>query len=172
MHQELIAAVVILLTIINGTQLHKPTEWLTEGFRNKNATYSNVGAAYDVVSDTWSPIAITKTPEGRWFPLFVWTGSEMIIWSGGEGSLRYRNGARYKPDSDTWVPVAVTINSPTGYSDHQVVWTGAEMILWGGHSSSYVSYRGVYYPMLEPLPEIIMGGCAGSMEEPGCPLDQ
>jgi N-acetylneuraminic acid mutarotase len=75
------------------------------------------------IEDTWT--ATAGPPEGG--EDGVWTGSEMIIWGGGD----LNRGARYNPSTDTWAATNTT-NAPTGRSYFTAVWTGTEMIVWGG----------------------------------------
>jgi len=72
------------------------------------------------IDDTWTPTTLTNAPSPRSAPS-VWTGSEMIVWSGG-------TGGRYNPITDSWTATS-TVNAPTGGG---LVWTGSEMIAWGG----------------------------------------
>ena len=44
--------------------------------------YVNDGAAYDPVSDTWTPISTTNAPEARWGHVAVWSSLGMIVWGG------------------------------------------------------------------------------------------
>src|SRR5438876_766761 len=80
--------------------------------------------------DTWTPTNLTSVPDARAFHTAVWTGSEMIIWGGGENP--YSNtGGRYNPIADSWTATSTT-NAPSGREAHSAVWTGTEMIVWGG----------------------------------------
>src|SRR5262245_52263559 len=82
--------------------------------------------------DTWTPISMTNAPVGG---VAVWTGSEMIVWS---GSTNY--GARYDPNTDSWTPIS-TDNAPS-WPLVQAVWTGSEMIVWATGSTGDPDYRG------------------------------
>ena len=67
----------------------------------------------------------------------IWTGSEMIVWGGGEGFsgevITNDNGGRYTPAANIWTPIS-QINVPTSRAFHTAVWTGSEMIVWGGRA--------------------------------------
>ena len=70
----------------------------------------------------------------------VWTGSEMIVWGGGDpgGSNELlTTGGRYNPGTDSWIPMSD--EAPSARSNHTAVWTGSEMIVWGGQFG-YRSY--------------------------------
>ena len=86
------------------------------------------------LDNAWTTTA--GPPDGRYGHTAVWTGSEMIIWGGGEyfiyPYLFVRNtGARYNPSTDTWTATN-TSNAPMGRVAQTAVWTGTEMIIWGG----------------------------------------
>src|SRR5215472_4464226 len=80
------------------------------------------------VDDTWT--ATPGSPDGRVLHTAVWTGSEMIVWGGDDGSY-LNTGGRYNPATDTWTATS-TINAPSPRASHSAVWTGSEMIVWGG----------------------------------------
>jgi N-acetylneuraminic acid mutarotase len=75
--------------------------------------------------DTWTATATFHAPTARSLHTAVWTGSEMIIWGGGNNT-----GGRYNPSTDSWTATS-TSNAPTARSSHTAVWTGSEMIVWG-----------------------------------------
>ena len=84
-------------------------------------------------------------------PVAVWTGSELLVWSGlpatsdecetdeGGGSLcgapAVFDGAAYDPVTDGWRMIAAS-PVPAGGAPTQVipqgVWTGSELVVWGG----------------------------------------
>jgi N-acetylneuraminic acid mutarotase len=83
--------------------------------------YLSTGEIYDPSSDTWTPTATEGAPSGLEGHTAVWTGREMIVWSGGDGG-------RYNPSTDTWSAMA-----PTSQRwGHVAVWTGSTMVIWGG----------------------------------------
>ncbi|MDB6111020.1 MAG: Kelch repeat-containing protein, partial [Pedosphaera sp.] len=99
-----------------------------------NAGYVKIGRV-DLISEAWTKLATGPTNTGTYSPVrkghtAVWTGSEMIIWGGNNGSLR-NDGARYNPAADSWT-VLSQAGSPSARADHTAVWTGTEMIIWGG----------------------------------------
>jgi hypothetical protein len=82
--------------------------------------------------DTWTATSITNAPQARIASTAVWTGSEMIVWGGYNGSvITFNSGGRYDPATDSWTATS-TINAPQARSGHTAVWTGSEMIIWGG----------------------------------------
>ena len=91
---------------------------------------TNQGGRYDPPTDTWTPTSTTGAPGKRKNHAAVWTGTEMIVHGGYNGS--YLNEIwRYNPASNSWSQSSST-GSPT-LGGHRAVWTGSEMIVWGGH---------------------------------------
>jgi N-acetylneuraminic acid mutarotase len=91
--------------------------------------------------DTWTPTSIA--PDGRYYHTAVWTGSEMIVWGGWNGS--YANfGWRYNPATDSWTAIDF-IFGPAPRLYHTAVWTGTEMIVWGGQGESGLLNTGGRY---------------------------
>ena len=84
---------------------------------------------------TWRALAGIELP-GRVDHTAVWTGSEMVLWGGTQGTRSPRtDGARYQPATDRWVAMSQD-EAPLGRDDHAAVWTGSEMIVWGGNHDS------------------------------------
>ena len=87
----------------------------------------------------WFPTSPTGAPEARTEHTAVWTGSEMIVWGGHDGSSFPKNtGARFDPVTNTWTPIA-TAGAPSPRWLHTAVWTGTEMVIWGGFSAGGTS---------------------------------
>src|SRR6266540_2551611 len=96
--------------------------------------------------DTWTITSTTKPPDVRWYHTAVWTGSEMIVWGGGNNTGYLNTGGRYNPSTDSWTATSTT-NAPAGRGVHTAVWTGSEMIVWGGFvGSNYLNNGGKYNP--------------------------
>src|SRR5205814_1727802 len=96
--------------------------------------------------DTWTASITTSAPAGRHYHTAVWTGSEMIVWGGRDGSSYWNTGGRYNPGTDSWTATSTT-SAPAGRYLHTAVWTGSEMIVWGGRDgSSYLNTGGRYNP--------------------------
>jgi N-acetylneuraminic acid mutarotase len=87
------------------------------------------GAAYDPAANTWRSL-----PEGplsaRIVDAQVWTGQEMVVWSGTPGTFNnyFADGAAYVPATNTWKPIARW----SGRFGSIALWTGKEMLVWGG----------------------------------------
>ncbi len=84
----------------------------------------------------WTPTSTIGAPEARAEHTAVWSGSEMVIWGGDNGSSIAKNsGARYDPANDAWTQIATT-GAPSARSQQTAVWTGSEMIVWGGFTGA------------------------------------
>jgi uncharacterized delta-60 repeat protein len=94
--------------------------------------------------DTWTATSLTNVPAKRTNHVAVWTGSEMIVWGGSDGSL-WNTGGRYNPGTDSWAATSTT-NAPPGRAYYTAVWTGSEMIVWGGDFNGNFPTGGRYNP--------------------------
>jgi hypothetical protein len=104
-----------------------------------------ISAPLDCIDDTWTATTTVNAPEARETYTAVWTGSEMIIWGGGNfnpGGLN--TGGRYNPALDTWTATSTT-NAPEGRGSQSTVWTGSEMIIWGGFDGTNLLNTGGRY---------------------------
>ena len=129
------------LKVATVSWLKQPLEsWLVRVESEVRSAVTTPNGAYNLptiagsecIDDTWT--ATAGPPDARYSHTAVWTGSEMIIWGGGEYFLYpylfVRNtGSRYNPSTDTWTATN-TSNAPTGRVAHTAVWTGREMIIW------------------------------------------
>src|SRR5699024_9044825 len=82
-------------------------------------------------TDTWVATGTAGAPTPRVSHSVVWTGTEMIVWGGEDGTLPTNTGGRYNPATDSWTATSTT-NAPAARGVHTAVWTGSEMIVWGG----------------------------------------
>jgi N-acetylneuraminic acid mutarotase len=96
-------------------------------------------------TDTWIATSTTNAPDGRTTHAAVWTGSEMIVWGGYDGTTYFNTGARYNPSTDSWTATSST-NAPTVRANPTGVWTGSEMIVWGGYNGAYLNTGARYNP--------------------------
>ena len=92
----------------------------------------NTGGRYNPSTNSWTATSIGNAPDPRSGHTAVWTGSNMIVWGGGNANVLFNSGGRYYPDIDLWVSTSTT-NSPSGRFSHTAVWTGSEMVVWGGY---------------------------------------
>jgi hypothetical protein len=103
------------------------------GGQGDNFIQLNSGGRYNPGTDTWTATSTSNAAVARQEHTAVWTGSEMIVWSGyGGPALGLLNtGGRYNPSTDSWTATSTT-NAPSARYFHTAVWTGGEMIVWGG----------------------------------------
>ena len=57
----------------------------------------NTGGRYNPSTDNWTTTSTSGAPVGRSGHTAVWTGNEMIVWGGTDGSNNLRSGGRYIP---------------------------------------------------------------------------
>lgn len=94
-------------------------------------TLTNTGARYNPTTNTWTTMSTVNAPTARYAQTQIWTGTEMIVWGGYDGTSTLNTGARYNPVTNTWTTMS-TVNAPTPRWFHTAIWTGTEMIVWGG----------------------------------------
>ncbi|MDG6028126.1 MAG: hypothetical protein E3K40_15785 [Candidatus Brocadia sp.] len=116
------------------------TEMIVWGGRASGSNplcYFNTGGRYNPATNTWSATNTTGAPLPRSSHTAVWTGTEMIVWSGlnlkdpgrRPASEKFHNdGGRYNPATNTWVATTTT-GAPSGRQRHTAVWTGTKMIV-------------------------------------------
>ena len=84
---------------------------------------------YLAVPDSWT--ATPASPEAAFGLAAVWSGSELLAWSGSQNGNLLDFGQRYSPATNSWD----VFYDPLGLEPrqgHSAVWTGDSMILWGG----------------------------------------
>ncbi len=92
------------------------------------------GGKYNPSTNSWTPTSTgTSCPQGRFGHTAVWTGTEMIVWGGGDGTSTMNTGGRYAPSTDSWIATSTGVNCPVSRMHHTAVWSGSEMIIWGGY---------------------------------------
>ncbi len=111
--------------------------WGGERLGNNSHPLSSEGYAYSIKNDVWErlPDAPDFSPRGR--HIAVWTGKEMILWSGFDGKAK-GGGVAYNPSSQAWRRIS-EVGAPAPAYFHSAVWTGREMIVFGGCSEEWKS---------------------------------
>jgi hypothetical protein len=66
--------------------------------------------------DTWTPVTTTNAPSIRAGHTVTWTGSEMIVWGGNDGTNYWNTGGKYNPSTDSWTATSTT-NAPLAEAD-------------------------------------------------------
>jgi N-acetylneuraminic acid mutarotase len=138
------------------TAVWNGTEMIAWGGYSENPKcygYLNTGGRYNPWSDTWTPTGTgDNVPSPRGYHSAVWTGSEMIVWGGGESGEGYmfsNDGGRFDPATDTWMPTDIDDNTPSPRGFHGAVWDGSDglMIVWGGYDYDAANTGGRYDPV-------------------------
>lgn len=96
-------------------------------------TYLSDGAAYNPLTGSWTPLALTNAPTARTLHNAVWTGAEMVIFGGETASGTVASGGAYDPTTDTW-RVLGNPGSPQARSESTAAWTGSEALFFGGRN--------------------------------------
>ena len=131
------------------------TEMIVWGGANFNLFSSgtlNTGGRYNPSTNAWTATAVgADAPSVRYLHTAVWTGTEMIIWGGGEVRFPvFDTGGRYQPSTNSWVATATGPGVPEGRGGHTAAWTGAEMIVWGGTDNPLIrkgrNTGGIFHP--------------------------
>jgi len=104
-------------------------------------------------SDTWTSTS-PSVPSARKLSQVVWTGSEMIVWSG--TFTTDQTGGRYNPVTDSWTPTSL-VGAPAARYGVDAVWTGTEMLFWGG-GGNYEGTGGRYNPVTDRWTATTMAG--------------
>lgn len=125
----------------------------------------STGGRYDLETDTWTPMTTHGAPLARHRHWAVWTGREMIVWGGLDGTYHpLGDGALYDPALDVWKPLSTRDAPSPRFADEPATWTGSKMILWGGsnHMNSWdadLIDGGRYYPVEDrwiPIPTTVI----------------
>ncbi len=102
------------------------------GTNNTSTSHFNTGGRYNPATNSWTSTALAGAPSARTKHTAVWTGTQIIVWGGGQGYWGALNtGGRYNPATNSWIPTT-TIDAPSARFEHTAVWTGTQMIVWGG----------------------------------------
>jgi N-acetylneuraminic acid mutarotase len=104
----------------------------------------DTGGRYNPATDTWLATSLTNVPAERFSHTAVWTGSQMIIWGGANGTF-LDTGGLYNPLTDTWTATS-TNTAPLARTGHTAIWNGSEMIVWGGDNFEFDLKGGRYNP--------------------------
>jgi subtilisin family serine protease len=99
-------------------------EMIVWGGRTATEEYANTGGRYDSTTDTWTAaLATDGVLSARRSHKAVWTGSEMIVWGGYNGSF-LNSGGRYVPPArmaDGTYHGMVTVSDPNATNNPQTV---------------------------------------------------
>jgi len=74
----------------------------------------------------------------------IWSGTQMIVFGGYNGTTFLNDGGRYNPVTDAWSSLSST-SAPAARADHTATWTGSDMIVWGGFGGTLNLSDGGHY---------------------------
>jgi hypothetical protein len=108
---------------------------------------TDTGGVYSPDSDSWTLTSMQNAPSARTNHTAVWTGSQMIVWGGGntDAPTTVKTGGSYDPIADAWTATD-TSTAPSAREDPTAVWTGSLMIVWGGVLETPLNTGGRYDP--------------------------
>ena len=97
------------------------------------------GARYDPATDTWKTMA-GGDAAGSTELIAAWTGTEMIVWNGGQPSFVDAGGfpvmtatlRRYDPVTDSWRATSSPCEPYLGAGGFYAHWTGSRLFAWSG----------------------------------------
>jgi N-acetylneuraminic acid mutarotase len=82
--------------------------------------YVNSGGRYNPGTDSWTATSTTNAPAGRREHTAVWTGGEMIVWGGYNGSSFLNTGGRYCAQSNPPPPTPTATPTTTATPCHVI----------------------------------------------------
>src|SRR6185295_16169015 len=81
----------------------------------RNVPFSSGGRYYPDI-DLWVSTGTTNSPSGRFSHTAVWTGSEMVVWGGGNSTSLLNTGGRYCVPSAIPTPTPAPTPCTGGYA--------------------------------------------------------
>ncbi len=96
-------------------------------------TTTNTGGIYDPSTNSWTAMSTSNAPAARMYHTAVWSGTEMIVFGGYNGTTGtvLNTGGRFNPQTNSWQAVATSAVAPARFA-HNAVWTGSLMLIWAG----------------------------------------
>src|SRR5437762_3005375 len=126
-----------------------PISMIAKGSADAVYTLPQIFVPTTCTGDIWTDTSLANAPSARDQHTAVWTGSEMVIWSGRDNAGARNTGGRYDPSTDSWTATSTT-NVPDARIFHTAVWSDItnEMIVWGGtpDNVTYFNTGGRYNP--------------------------
>ena len=95
------------------------------------------GARFSPTTNTWLPISPGSggLPSARYNAGTVWTGAEVIVVGGSDGTTLGLNSAyKYDPSLDTWLTLP---SGPYGDTSRKTVWTGVVVFAGGSTTARF-----------------------------------
>ena len=103
------------------------------------------GGRFNPNTNTWKPTNTTGAPAGRMYYGSAWTGSEMVVWGGGDQvDGNFSTGGRYDPSADRWTATA-NAGAPQGRGIMTAVWTGEGVLIFGGSTGGTAAFNETWF---------------------------
>lgn len=126
------------------------------GVETKSGATAKGGARYDPLTDTWRPISSHDAPTTNKNTAAIWTGSQMIVWSGGYLSKSDREIASeisssatlqlYDPSTDRWTRSDSSCEPyfppqiGQDWTSFAMHWTGDRVFAWSNNGTGGYFY--------------------------------
>ena len=89
----------------------------------------NDGAIFDPATNAWTPLPALGAPEARLHHGVVWTGAEMLVFSGdGAGAALLLTAGAFNPATNSWRSLP---SAPAGTTRLAGVWSGLGLLTFG-----------------------------------------
>lgn len=131
--------------------------------RDLVTVYHDDGARYELSRDRWLSLPFADAPSARRNHTAIWTGSDMIVW-GGDNGTNLDTGAVFEGATRTWVALP---SCPTNMarSKHAAVFDGVHMLIWGGRGTAGLVNSGlIYNPLAQTWQSITTAGAPSARE--------
>jgi N-acetylneuraminic acid mutarotase len=85
------------------------------GYNHQEGLFLNTGSRYNPTTDQWAAASNMNAPSSREVSGAIWTGTEMIVWGGYDGTFLLNTGGRYcaQPGPSTRASVFTARPRPT-----------------------------------------------------------
>ncbi|MBC7533344.1 MAG: hypothetical protein H7318_17370 [Oligoflexus sp.] len=114
-----------------------------EGASDSARQITAEGGIYNPADDSWSPTSTQGAPSARAGHQAIWTGSKMVVISGGGVSSRTdlkSTGGQYDIETGAWTNY--TNELMVERVGHKAVWNGEEILVVGGRSNRLKTFFG------------------------------
>ncbi len=138
---------------------------------------NSVGARYNPAANSWTGMSApipASLSDARSSTPGIWTGKEMLVWSGHCDNHVCPGGGAYDPAADKWRALN-EVGEPTARTSYGAVWAGARMLVWGGEiidrkdplgSWLDVNDGGIYDPAADAWQAMATDGAPSPRQEP------
>lgn len=91
------------------------------------------GAAYDPVTDAWTPLSTSGAPTDRCRHAWAWLPGlqQMVVWGGTDQTKDHTDGFLYDPVNDSWSAISAQ-GAPSGRARYAFAASDNCLFVWGG----------------------------------------